>query len=474
MTIVELNGKLGLELGKIVGEKNVSSERFVLISYSEDASPFEGNLPQIVVRPNNAHEVSRIMEFAYERDIPVIPVGGRSSINGSTIPRVSGIIMIDMTRMRDIIEINEDIMTVTVQSGITWSELIHRLKEKGYKLGFRGPYGGNAGTIGGSLSANSIGCGASSHGGACDNITGLEVVLSTGEIINTGSNWRIKTSKFEGSYARYCTFNDMSGIFLGDHGSLGIKTKATLKIFPLPKGEAYSDFGFSSIEQAVKAFHEIQSNHLVEEAVMLGDTNSIDLLASSYRSTFKNIECILAVIIEEPNEEIAQQKKEMCEKIVRKYGGKSIGMFLSKAHWLNMFNLVQSLFEEGFWYNTCHIRPISTLPQLIEGFHHLANKYELKKNGFNWIISALGVDHCFTSGWITIFMKDRSNKEITYEVWDELRELEMELDGVPYWTGKLWEPYALKRVNPSFYKTLKQLKKTLDPKNIINPLTFGL
>ncbi|NVM02234.1 MAG: FAD-binding oxidoreductase [Candidatus Helarchaeota archaeon] len=472
--VLEINKELSSELSSFLGPENVSSEKFILISYSEDASPFEGNLPQIVVRPETTEHISKIMKIATDKQVPVVPVGGRSSISGSTIPRVDNALMIDITKMTKILELNEDIMTVTVQTGITWSELIHKLKEKGYKLGFRGPYGGNAGTVGGSLSANSIGCGASANGGACDNVIGLEVVLPNGEIIKTGSNWRNSSPIMRENFARYCTFNDLTGLFLGDHGTLGIKTAATLKIFPVPKGVAYADFGFSNLEQATKAFHEIQSNHLVEEAVMLGDSNSIVLLASSYRSTFKNLECILAVIIEEVDEEIAKIKRELCEKIVRKYGGKSIGMFLSKAHWLNMFNLVQSLFEEGFWYNTCHIRPISTLPILVEKFHALANKYQLKENGFNWIISALGVDHCFTSGWITIFMGDKNKKDLVYKAWEELREIEMELGGVPYWTGKLWEPYALDRVNPSFIGLLKTLKKALDPKNLLHPMVFEL
>jgi hypothetical protein len=84
------------------------------------------------------------------------------------------------------------------------------------------------------------------------------------------------------------------------------------------------------------------------------------------------------------------------------------------------------------------------------------------------------VDHCFTSGWITLYLKDKSKEELMYKVWDELRELEIENEGVPYWTGKLWEPYVLKRVDPNFYNLLKELKSTLDPKNIIHPYTFEL
>ncbi len=479
MTLLEteIEGRKALleeQLNRIVGGDNVSSEYFIRISYSEDASPFEGELPEIVVRPRTTQDVSEIMRLASKQKVPVVPVGGRSSINGAPLPRVSNAIMIDLTRMKDIVEVDENTMTATVQTGITWSGLIHQLKEKGYKLGFRGPYGGNAGTVGGSISANSIGCGASAHGGACDGVTGLEVVLSSGNVLKTGTNWRKNPQKIKGSFTRSCTFNDMSGVFLGDHGILGIKTQATLKIYPLPKGEAFGDFGFSNIDKAVKAFHEIQTNHLTEEIVMLGDANSIDLLASTYRSTFKNVNCIVAVIIEEADEELAEHKKELCAKIVRKYGGKSIGMFLSKAHWLNMFNLTQNLFSEGFWYNTCHLRPIHTLPRLIEKFHEIVDKYNLKENGFNWIISALGVDHCFSSGWLTIYMKDRTKTNIIEQAWDELRQTGLELGGVPYWTGKLWEPYVLKRVNPTFYNVLKKLKHTLDPDNIINPKVFEL
>ncbi|MFX0098159.1 MAG: FAD-binding oxidoreductase [Candidatus Hodarchaeota archaeon] len=462
------------DLIPIVGEQNISTDAHVLVSYSEDASPFEGKPPGIVVRPSSTEEISEIMKIVSAKEVPVVPVGGRSSISGSTIPRVDGALMIDFTRMNEILEINEETMTVTVQIGITWSGLIHQLKEKGYKLGFRGPYGGNAGTVGGSLSGNSIGCGASAHGGAADSVVGLEVVLVNGEIIRTGSNWKESSSLSSGAFARYCTFNDITGIFLGDHGSLGMKTAATLKIYPVPNGVAYVDFGFENIDKATKAFHELQSNHAAEELVILGDSNSIELLASSYKDTFKEVNCILAVIIEEINQDIAGLKKEYCEKVARKHGGKSIGTFLSKAHWLNMFNMVQSLFEEGFWYNTCHLRSINSLPGLVDKFHELASKHDLKKNEINWIISALGVRHCFTSGWITLFLKDKSKQEILEKAWHELKSHELDSGGVPYWSGKLWEPYCLPAASDSFLGVMKKIKNALDPKNLIHPGVFNL
>ncbi len=462
---------LKLALSKMVGDAFVSTDPLVLASYSEDASPFEGIFPSIVVRPETTNEIREIVLFAARHKLPMVPVGGRSSICGSTIPRVDKSIMLDLTRMNRIVEIDDDTMTVAVQVGITWSRLIHELRERGYKLGFRGPYGGNAGTVGGSLSGNSIGCGASAHGGACDNVIGLEVVLADGSRITTGSGWKDprKTRGKAPVFARYCTFNDLTGLFLGDHGSLGIKTTATLKIFPLAKGVVYFDAGFPSIEQAATAFHEIQKDHLAEEIVMLGDINSIELLASSYRSTFPDVDCLFGIIIEEASEDIANMKKDLCEKIARKHGGKSIGTFLSKAHWLNMFNLTQSLFEEGFWYNTCHLRPISTLPGIIHTFHEIAKKHEFKQNKINWIISALGVNHVFCSGWLTMFLGDKSRKDIIERAWAELRDAEMDSAGVPYWTGKLWEPHAVPLASDDFLDLLRKIKIALDPDNIIHP-----
>nr|MDO8084260.1 FAD-binding oxidoreductase [Candidatus Sigynarchaeum springense] len=457
-------------IASIVGAANVSTEPIVLCSYAEDASPFPGKLPGIVVRPRSTEEVKSIMVYAAKNKVPVVPVGGRSSICGSTIPRVDNALMIDFTRMDQVIAINEDAMTVTVQPGITWSRLIHDLKEKGFKLGFRGPYGGNAGTVAGSLSGNSIGCGAAAHGGAPDNVVSLEVVLASGEVIKTGSAWK-ESAELKGTFARFCTYNDITGLFLGDHGSLGLKTAATLKIFPVPKGVAYFDMGFPDIHSGARAFQEIQKEHLAEEIVMLGDDNSIELLVNSYRSTFPDVHCLFGVVIEEPDERIADVKKELCEKIARKHGGKPIGQFLAKAHWGNMFNLTQSLFEEGFWHNTCHLRPISTLPAIIDQFHAIAKKHELKKNQINWIISALGVAHCYTSGWITLFLKDKSKQDVLDAAWDELKAAEM-VSGVPYWTGKLWEPYVLPMTSPAFLAVMKRVKEALDPENLIHPQVF--
>jgi len=462
---------LYLELSSIVGEENVTSSQLDLYAYSRDASPYWLSMPGVVVRPKDTFEVSQILRLANRTRTPVVPTGARSSINGAPLPRVQGAIMLDLTRMDRLLDLDEDTMTVTVEAGLRWAELIHLLRERGFKLGFRGPYGGNAGTIGGSLSSNSVGCGSSMWGSACDSVVGLEVVLPTGEVLRTGSGWNPSSKLF----TRYSSFNDLTGLFLGDHGTLGVKTKATLKIYPLPEGAAFADYGFTSIKDCSRAMYEIQKRKLAEEIVILGDRNSIDLLASTYLETFDNLECILAVIVEDVDEQVANRKREIIDSLAKQAGGRALGTFLSRAHWLDMFNLTQSLFDAGFWYNTCHLRPIQTLPDVVEAAARIFEKYRLKERGANWIISALAADRCYCTGWITIFMGPSSNKDVVEAAWQELKKIEMETGGaVPYWNGPLWEEETLRRVSAGFYEALKRIKKALDPNSILHPMVFGL
>lgn len=86
----------------------------------------------------------------------------------------------------------------------------------------------------------------------------------------------------------------------------------------------------------------------------------------------------------------------------------------------------------------------------------------------------LGVDRCYSTAWITLFEGDPAKRSELEKVWNQLKEMELESGGVPYWAGPLWEPHVLPRVGQGFYSVLKKIKSVIDPNSILHPSTFGL
>ncbi|MHA1494340.1 MAG: FAD-binding oxidoreductase, partial [Candidatus Thorarchaeota archaeon] len=157
MTVVRSseNHPLYDELVSITEKGRVNDNQVIIASYAQDACHLEAERPGIVVMPNTVEEVQKIVNLCTKTKTPIVPAGGRNGICGAVLPRVPNVVMLDMVNMDKVVKIDEEVMTATVEAGLRWAELIHKLDEKGYKLGFRGPYGGNVGTVGGSVSINS-------------------------------------------------------------------------------------------------------------------------------------------------------------------------------------------------------------------------------------------------------------------------------------------------------------------------------
>lgn len=470
MTAVRSSGthKLYTELKEIVGEDRVNDNQVIISSYGEDASHLTAEKPGIIVMPETLEEVQSIVRLCSRTKTPLIAAGGRNGICGACLPRQQGMVMLDMVKMDRIVRIDDEVMTVTVEAGLRWAELIHRLDEKGYKLGFRGPYGGNVGTVGGSTSSNSIGYAASKYGPSPEGTVSLEVVLADGEVIQTGTGWNKSAQLF----ARYSTYNDLTGLFLGDHGTLGVKTKVTLKIYPKAEHTAYGNFGFRTLEDATKAFHEVQKRELTEELNLLADRQSTDTFFPGLLQSYPDINAMFAIIVQETDAQLATRKLELVNEIALNHGGKDIGNFAAQMHWSELFNLVQPLFNNGFWLNTCHLRPIPSIPKIMHQAWEIFEKHKLLDNGIKWIASCLGAERTYATGWITLFAPTPEKMDLAKRAWNELLDAIIETGGCPYWDGLLWEDRALSETQRSFIETYWKVKKALDPDNILAPGVF--
>ena len=245
------------EIENIVGAQNVSTRTEDLLCYSFDAS-LHRHTPEVVVRPHKTEEISAIMKVASRERIPVTPRGASSGAAGAAVPIAGGILM-DMTGMNKILSIDADNQITVVEAGIVCDDLNEKLAK--YNQFFPpDPSSGISCTIGGMINTNAAGNRALKYGDTKDSTQWLEVVLSSGEIIHTGSKTLKSVSGF-----------DLTSLMVGSEGSLGIVTQACLKTAPLPSAYATAMFVFDSVESLARAAARIRQAGFVPEMLEFMD-----------------------------------------------------------------------------------------------------------------------------------------------------------------------------------------------------------
>jgi FAD/FMN-containing dehydrogenase len=215
------------ELRAIAGAPFVTADRYATYAYSSDASVFGGTDAEVVVRPGSTDEVSHIMALASRHRIPVVVRGGGSSIYGQPKGRPGRNLLIDMTRMNAVLDLNPENMTVSAQAGIMISKLQQACNRQGLYV-FTPAAPVHTVSLGGWLS------GAAGGGGIWWETISMTVVLPDGTVVRTGGGpgTNVHQPLF---YSRNVGGPDFTGMFTGDGGALGIKTEVTIRLMGLPK-----------------------------------------------------------------------------------------------------------------------------------------------------------------------------------------------------------------------------------------------
>ena len=206
--------------------------------YSHDELSGTAGWPQAVFRAKNAAEVSAVMRYANEHAIPVTPRGAGTGLVGAAVA-VAGGILLDLSLMNQVLELDEDNLTLTVEPGVLLMDLAAYVEERGF---FYPPDPGEkSATIGGNISTNAGGMRAVKYGVTRDYVRALEVVLPDGEIVELGG----KIVKNSSGY-------DLMDLIVGSEGTLGIVTKAVLRLLPLPQKTVSLLIPFPTLGQAIR------------------------------------------------------------------------------------------------------------------------------------------------------------------------------------------------------------------------------
>ncbi|MFX0025212.1 MAG: FAD-binding oxidoreductase [Candidatus Hermodarchaeota archaeon] len=446
----------------MVGIKNISVDPAILWAYSKDSSIQEPKLPDMVIRPNSAKQISNILNYANKKKIPIIPSGGRSSLCGAGYSVKGGGIIIDLTRMTDVY-IYEDNLNVEVEAGCTFSKLAYELKQKNLTIGAPGPFSAFSATIGGGLSVNTYSIyGSNLYGLPSEKLLSLEVVLPTGQVINTGSAANPKNKPI----FRYCNGPDFGGLFLGSHGTLGIITKATFRVEEKHQEEAYYDPVFDNIDQCTKCAIELTKTRytgmIMQFAPVFYKQSGLDIRAKGGG---------LLVIVFGDHENIKYRKNKV-ESIIAKYTNMSTDTFAPIFNAREYAKYRHWCCVNGKWAEIAGYLPLERVNEYIE----ICETYI--KNNINLINEASLIPQMgaiYSLNCVNIFAMfliydvSPKNTDASHLLTKKLAEILFDFGLSPYWIGKAYSTAILSRLNPNYVNLYHLIKNILDPNAIMNP-----
>ena len=213
-----------------------------------------------VVSPASVDELQAAVKILASADVAIVPRGGGLSYTDAFLASKPHSALIDMSQLNRLVELNMTDRYVTVETGMAWGALNELLEPHGLRTPYWGPLSGLRSTVGGALSQGSVFLGSGEHGSVGDSVISIEVVLADGTMLSTGSAAAASTKPF----LRYFG-PDMTGLFVGDAGALGIKARATLKLLPRQTAIDFVSAEFSDPLDMIEAMSEISRNNIAAE-----------------------------------------------------------------------------------------------------------------------------------------------------------------------------------------------------------------
>ncbi|MEM2026123.1 MAG: FAD-binding oxidoreductase [Desulfurococcaceae archaeon] len=463
MSTISANEKIKA-LKDLLGPEKVVDSKPALLIYSRDASPMKGTVPMAVVRPSTTEDVQKIVSWANETKTPLYPRSGGTSLWGA-VPVVEGSIIVDLAAMKRVLEINERALTCVVEPGITFGELEATLARRNLRF-IMSPENGMGGTVGGNFASHGTGWGAGpnfSNQGDC--VLGCKVVLPTGEVLTTGS---MANPNAHGHFYRYAIGNDLTGLFCGSEGTLGIITELALKIEEMSGAMGFATFGYDTLEAAGEAIYRVRRMRIPTIYAYLSPSWTLNMLfpeKAPWQHTIK-------FVVEANTKEILEIELNRLMESAGK-GGTYLGSELAEETWRERYRWV-GLFGYKLGMRAAlpmHV-PIGEVGSYMRRIEEVANdvkaRYGLRVGAGSFVC-----DRSVIVIFVTYFDPSRPQEsDLAIKAWHEIKNRLFDMGVCPYRMGALWADQMHKL--GMYYELLKRLKRLLDPNNIMAPGIMGL
>jgi glycolate dehydrogenase FAD-linked subunit len=448
----------------IVGERVRTSfyERFC---YASDASQIEG-MPDFVIRPYTANEVSRILQLCNEFEIPVTARGAGTGLAGGAAP-VKGGVVLDMSGMNKILELDISNLQVIVEPGVIPDKLNKTLKPHGF---FFPPDPGSSAicTIGGMVSNNSSGMRCVKYGTTRNYILDLQIVLANGRVISTGS----RVLKSSVGY-------DLTRLFVGSEGTLGIITRAGIKIVPLPGCRRLVIASFDGAEIAGKAVIQVFSNGIVPSACEIMDKTTVEVLkCCDPKLVFPPSGDILLFEVDGTDNSTAEQShriSDICAPLALSTKEVSSNHEM-EAIWgarrlvgaaISRLDPAKTRIYVGEDVGV----PIKQIPILIKKIYEISKELDLSAMMYGHI----GDGNLHVALFIDVMDQDQWDR--LYKASEKIHRTALELGGTvssEHGVGIARASYIQDQLGKEFLDVMQSIKRVLDPKGILNPGKLGL
>jgi glycolate oxidase len=449
-------------LKEVVGETNVTTELADMVSYSTDASLHKFR-PEAAVWPANTKQIASILQFCNTERIPVTPRGAGTSLAGQSVPIRGGLVM-DLCRMNRIKRISPEDRLALVEPGVVYADLEKALVPYGFFFP-PDPASSKVSTLGGNVSTNAGGIKGAKYGTTKDYVLGLQIVLADGRVMRTGSYTMKTTSGY-----------NLTQLFVGSEGTLGIFTEITLKINPKPLNTSTALAFFDDIQDAGRAVADIVKSAILPSVLEIIDRRT---LTAINQNTEMNLPEAAAMLLAEADGYTTEEADFQIDKVIAMFRANSATNVRKarsadeaaalwtarKSSYAVKARLNNNLLVEDLTV------PISKLPDMLLFVEQTARKHQ--------VLIATSA-HAGDGNLHPTICFDGTDKEEVKRVHRaslELFEMAIQMKGTL--TGE--HGIGIEKANfmslehdSVALESMRRLKKLFDPNNIINPGKMAL
>lgn len=442
---------------ELVGSEYYTDTLEDRLCYSYDAT-IDENLPDAIVYPGSTEEIAQIMKWANQSGMPVIPRGAGTGLSGGSVP-VKGGLVLCLTRMDRILEINESDFYAVVETGVITQRFNNEVAKRGLMYP-PDPSSMKTSTIGGNVAENAGGLRGLKYGVTKDYVMGMEVVTPTGEIYQTGTH-TVKTA----------TGYNMTQLFVGSEGTLGIITKITLKLVPAPEHKESVFAVFKDMNQAARTVADIIKSGVVPATLEFLDHITINAVEDFKKIGLPRDADAILLIETDGVREAAIKEIGRVEEICKKNQAIDVKKAKTEAERESIWQARRSALSALARVRPTTILedatvPRSRIPDMVRGVSEIAKKYNITIGNFG---------HAGDGNLHPTILTDERDKEEFARVEkaiEEIFDLALKLDGTisgEHGIGSTKARFLVKEVGEVGMAVMKRVKDALDPNGILNP-----